>query len=286
MATKRKDIQPEIAPHILTSRAEAERYLREQIEKGTALLSQQISDSSGIHRLADDYNKWNDFNEELIRTLFAGERLLTEYQRHSYVGITIGGGDRERLQMYTEMTRRGIRELESIVQRLPLIPTNDRDQAPTYSRAQAGANRNVFVVHGHDDGMKQEVARFLQKLALVPVILHEQANQGRTIIEKFEGHADVGFAVVLLTPDDRGGPIDGGDPNQLRARQNVILELGYFIGALGRRNVCALYAQGVELPSDLSGVLYVPIDSGGAWRLQLAREIKASGIDIDLNDAI
>jgi len=107
------------------------------------------------------------------------------------------------------------------------------------------------------------------------------------MIEKFEGHAVVGYAIVLLTGDDRGGLADA-DPvtYRLRGRQNVILELGYFLGTLRRRNVAVLYEEGVEIPSDYEGVAYIPLDRGGAWRLLLAREMKAAGLDIDLNLAM
>jgi predicted nucleotide-binding protein len=145
--------------------------------------------------------------------------------------------------------------------------------------------REIFVVHGHDDGVKESVARFAEKLKLTPIILHEQADKGRTVIEKFLDHSKVEYAVVLLTPDDVGGPKDSAERNP-RARQNVILELGYFIGALGRRRVCALKGPGVEVPSDLAGVLYVDLDAAGAWQLRLAREMKEAGMDIDLNLAI
>ncbi|MGA2645760.1 MAG: nucleotide-binding protein [Candidatus Sulfotelmatobacter sp.] len=144
-------------------------------------------------------------------------------------------------------------------------------------------SRLVFLVHGHDDAVKESVARFLERLDLKPVILHEQPNQGKTVIEKFEAHSDVGFAVVLLTPDDVGGLASSPDKLSRRARQNVILELGYFIGRLGRAKVCALYKEGVEIPSDIHGVLYVPYDAGNGWRLQLANEIRAAGIAVDLN---
>lgn len=100
------------------------------------------------------------------------------------------------------------------------------------------ASNRVFVVHGRDDGAREAVSNVLLKLGLKPVILHEQANQGRTIIEKIEAHSDVHFAVVLLTPDDVGGMRE--HDLQPRARQNVLLELGYFVGLLGRKNVCAL----------------------------------------------
>ena len=144
-------------------------------------------------------------------------------------------------------------------------------------------SRRVFIVHGHDDGLKETVARYLTKLQLNPVVLHEQPNQGKTIIEKFEHHADVDFAVVLFTPDDVGHPADRQDLSRSRARQNVVLELGFFMGALGRHRVCVLHAGDIELPSDYSGVLYLPLDAGGAWRFLLAKEMKASGMQVDLN---
>lgn len=147
-------------------------------------------------------------------------------------------------------------------------------------------SRRVFVVHGHDDGTKETVARFLQTLKLVPIILHEQPNQGRTVIEKFEKHSDVAFAVVLLTPDDVGHSAREPEKVAPRARQNVVLEMGYFLGSLGRNRVCVLHSGGVEFPSDYAGVVYVAIDESGAWRLSLAREIKSSGIMVDLNNAM
>jgi predicted nucleotide-binding protein len=147
-------------------------------------------------------------------------------------------------------------------------------------------NRRVFVVHGHDEATKEAVARFLAKLDLEPIILHEQPNQGRTVIEKFEGHSEVDFAVILLTPDDVGHAAGAPDKVRPRARQNVLFELGYFIGRLGRSRVCALHKGNVEILSDYDGVVYIPMDDAGGWRLLLAREIKAARIDVDLNAAI
>lgn len=146
-----------------------------------------------------------------------------------------------------------------------------------------GQSRRVFVVHGHDDGLKEAVARYLSKLDLVPIVLHEQPNQGRTIIEKFEHHAEVDFAVVLCTPDDVGFPVGKQDQAKPRARQNVVLELGFFMAALGRQRVCVLHTGDLELPSDYSGVLYLPVDAAGAWRFLLAKEMKESGMQVDLN---
>jgi predicted nucleotide-binding protein len=115
------------------------------------------------------------------------------------------------------------------------------------------------------------------------IILHEQPNSGRTIIEKFEDYATrAGFAVVLLTGDDQGGSIGSGK-TEPRARQNVVFEMRFFIGALGRARVAVLYDKGVELPSDMSGVLYTERDAGGGWRMDLAREMDAAGLAVDLN---
>jgi predicted nucleotide-binding protein len=152
---------------------------------------------------------------------------------------------------------------------------------PQRDQLSNGSSR-VFIVHGHDGEAREAVARFVAKVGLNPVILHEQASAGQTIIEKLEKHGEVSFAIVLLTPDDLGATGTMLPPTlKARARQNVILELGYFIGTLGRNRVCVLYRPDVELPSDMLGVVYVPYDSSGSWRLGLARELKAAGLKID-----
>lgn len=143
-------------------------------------------------------------------------------------------------------------------------------------------SKKIFIVHGHDVAARESVARFIEKIGLEVVILHEQANQGRTIIEKVEANSDVGFAVVLLTPDDEGRSLGHGELEP-RARQNVLLELGYFIARLGRSNVCALKKGHVEIPSDFAGVVWTTMDENGAWRTELAKELKAAGYQIDWN---
>lgn len=143
--------------------------------------------------------------------------------------------------------------------------------------------KNVFVVHGHDDAMKEKTARFLSRLGLNPIILHEQPNEGRTIIEKFETYsAMASFAVILLTPDDVGGVAGASPVLKPRARQNVVLELGSFMGKLGRLKVCALHTGSVELPSDYQGVVYVQVDSAGAWKARLAQELVQAALPIEL----
>lgn len=166
-----------------------------------------------------------------------------------------------------------------------LKPSGKRPE--TAHQERLNDTNRIFIVHGRDEAAKSSVARFLEKLELKPVILHEQPNQGRTIIEKISDYSDVAFAVVLLTADDKGGLIScSSEELQLRARQNVIFELGYFIGKLERHRVCVLYKKGVEIPSDYKGVLFIPLDDADVWKSLLVKEMKESGIAIDMNKAI
>ena len=142
-------------------------------------------------------------------------------------------------------------------------------------------SNKVFIVHGHDREAYETVARFLKGIDFDPIILHEQANRGRTVIEKVEDNSDVSFAVVLLTPDDEGC-IKGGTPEP-RPRQNVLLELGYFMARLGRDKVCALKRGEVEIPSDFAGVVWEVMDDNGGWKQKLGRELQAAGHQIDWN---
>lgn len=144
----------------------------------------------------------------------------------------------------------------------------------------------VFIVHGHDESAQNKAARFVEKLGFEAIILHEKASSGRTIIEKIEHYSDVGFAIVLYTPDDVGNVKSEPDNLNVRARQNVVFEHGYLIGKLGRQNVSALVDGKLELPNDISGVVYISLDEGSAWQLQLAKEMKQSGYQIDMNKLI
>jgi predicted nucleotide-binding protein len=124
----------------------------------------------------------------------------------------------------------------------------------------------------------------VESIGFEAIILHEQTNRGRTIIEKFEAHSDVDFALSLLTPDDHGAGVDQKE-SRPRARQNVIMEWGYFIGHLGRSNVCALKKGDVELPSDIDGIVWEPFDKYGAWKQKLTKELEDAGFEIDWQKA-
>jgi predicted nucleotide-binding protein len=162
-------------------------------------------------------------------------------------------------------------------------------QKDTSTHIMKTASNQVFVVHGHDEEMKSTVARALEKLGLQPIILHEQPDKGRTVIEKFIGHSEVPFAIVLFSPDDMAYRVNAQpETARPRARQNVVLELGFFLGKLGRANVLVLHRQApnFELPSDYAGVLFKPFDANGAWRSELVRELKAAGFQVSADNLL
>ena len=145
-------------------------------------------------------------------------------------------------------------------------------------------SNKVFIVHGHDNEAKQEMARVLEKAGFEAIILHEQADGGLTVIEKIERYTDVAFAVVLYTECDLGRSKEADDNSEkYRARQNVVFEHGYLMGKLGRRNVCAIVKGNVETPGDISGVVYTPMDKNGAWIMQLGKNMKEAGLEVDFN---
>ena len=156
-------------------------------------------------------------------------------------------------------------------------------------KADTESSSRIFIVHGRNEAMKQTVARTIEKIGLAPIVLHEKPSKGRTIIEKFTDYSDVSFAVVLLSSDDVAYPKNQPPEHaKFRARQNVVFELGFFIGKLGRKRVLVLYEEDkdFEMPSDYSGVLYTPYDKAGRWQFDLVKELKACGYNVDANRLI
>jgi predicted nucleotide-binding protein len=184
----------------------------------------------------------------------------------------------------TEATGAVIDALKSFEARIASLETMlesrpDGRSAPSYSR-------RVFIVHGREDGLKNELARVLERLDFHPVILHEQPDRGQTIFAKLNLEmADIGYAFVLLTPDDVGSLNVPAPDLQHRARQNVVFEHGMFAAHLGPNRVCALRRGEVEMPSDLHGVIYKTIPDTGIQgvALEIANELKAAGYSVDVN---
>ena len=176
-----------------------------------------------------------------------------------------------------ELLNRAIRALEDKITDLGISQESAVD--PTEF------SKDVFIVHGHDDPAKMEVAHLIERAGLNAVILHEKPNAGRTIIEKFEKHGgSAGFAVVLLTPDDVGGPSRGD--LRPRARQNVIGEMFWFAGKLGRGRICALKKGDLEIPTDFAGIVYTDMDDRGTWKAKLLRELETAGYEVDWSKAL
>lgn len=256
--------------------------IAERIRLGEEIRDLEVRNESDLIRMRDEYRTWEEVSEQLLRIRFTTGKIADDFLPVAY----FGGGGRATFQEQRASTQRDIsrqlRKLHSITQQLNLF---ESEAGLTAAPGGGVIGTKVFIVHGHDGDAKYQVATFLEKiLGERPIILHEQPDRGRRIIEKFEAHASqIGFAVVLLTADDVGASkLEPG--TNARARQNVVFEHGFFVGKLGRERVVAIHEEGVELPSDLSGVLYQPL--GGNWQLGLARELKAAGISVDLSGAL
>lgn len=157
------------------------------------------------------------------------------------------------------------------------------NSAQSHPKVVARNKRKVFIVHGRDNEAKQEVSRFIEKLGLEAIVLHEQPSAGMTIIEKIEHYSnDADFALVLYTACDHGrGAHESNIHPRNRARQNVVFEHGYLMAKLGRENVCSLVKGDIETPNDISGVVYVPLDPSGAWKNEVVKELKVCGYAIN-----
>ena len=158
-------------------------------------------------------------------------------------------------------------------------PSNTQVLVSRDVRASVPTNdfSHVFIVHGRDEATKNTVARFVEHLGLKPIILEERPSKGKTMIEKFEANAEVSYAIVLMTADDTGA-FQEEDPEP-RARQNVIFELGFFVGKLGRERVCMLKKGSPQMPSNYYSVNFIAMD--GQWKWSLVRELKEAGLEID-----
>lgn len=295
MATSRKKIvqtAPQLPDALTTDKASFTAKLIDRIEKGKELVERSITNVQELELNETDFYKWNDYNSEYLKQTFNNEQ--NEYKRgydsvNQFLGM-FGSSERtpsEKLQRLKEKIGNKVEFLERLLEKVDLLKSDVEKPVPVVISQSTSHkdNHNIFIVHGHNTAVQLSVARTLEKLGLKPIILHEQPNAGRTIIEKFEANSNVGFAIILLTDDDEGKLKTEIDLKS-RARQNVVLELGYFIGKLGRDRVLPLHSEGVELPSDIHGLLYVPIDKADTWKFALVRELKAAGYSVDANSIL
>jgi predicted nucleotide-binding protein len=269
--------------------------VRKQIEdargEGAALLESAPENAIGLSEFRERYLSWESRASAVLETGFKVSGFMTTSPKDEFNGTAISLLDLkisaaaaiplERLPEVLTDIREKIRVLKSIDERLDVY------EAPTTAPAghPVTVNAPIFLVHGRDLQRRETVRRFLETVTdRTIVVLAEQPNRGQDLLGKLLSQAQqAGFAVVLLTADDLGGLED--DEPKPRARQNVVFELGLFVGLLGRDKVAALNDPRVEIPTDFSGVAYIPIE-GESWQIELARELKAAGIAVSLDRAI
>ncbi|MFX1442084.1 MAG: TIR domain-containing protein [Promethearchaeota archaeon] len=254
-------------------------------EKAIILLNNLIEEIKGTQ-----YDQRNGVIEKanmVVRKIFGSDSLnFKDFNNIQYGPVAVTFGDSHHTftsnwEKYDKKTM--ISKLSAYTEELRL----DLDDNTAEIAKKNYFPNQVFIVHGRDEELKEKIKNTLIKLDLEPIILHEQANKGRIILEKFEDHSNVGYAIVLLTPDDKGS-LKNDSTLKERARQNVVFEFGFFIGKLGRDHVFILYkeSESFEKPSDIDGLVYCNYDEKGAWKMRLVKEMKAIGYQIDANKLI
>jgi predicted nucleotide-binding protein len=245
----------------------------------------QIQRNQELETLKSGVRQWRDYNRTWLNRNLGGE-AAEEYEQASTHG-GFGGSDdpRTNLRFLREEIESEISKLQSIHDRLHFWAPQD-DSAYEDSAARPVPDGAIFIVHGSDTLRAERVARTVKEATgRETIILREQASLGQTLIEKFETHAaKASYAIIILTPDDEGGRKDEGN-HRPRARQNVILEMGYFYGILGRSRVSVLLFPGIEKPSDMDGIVYISFDDNGAWRTELFRELEHANVHVDMSRA-
>ncbi|CAM4080799.1 TIR domain-containing protein [Zobellia nedashkovskayae] len=271
---------------LIISNSEFKIDIQERIDIGNELLSRKGNSDEVFKKINSDLSAWNDYNKEYLKQQF--DKPNNEYfESYASAGYTMFGDIKSQIPGDFIGTAKALvsDKLDNLIKlrdKSNLLKSSVNNST-NISIKQSFSKTQVFIVHGHDDEAKTKTARFIEKLGFEAIILHEQASSSKTIIEKIEEYSNVGFGIVLYTPCDIGGK-NTKEPNLLsRARQNVVFEHGFLIGKIGRSNVCALVKGDLEIPNDISGVVYVQMDSGEAWKYTIAKEMQKIGYEVDMN---
>lgn len=286
MARKPTTVEEKIA-ELLVPVGEAELKLDDRVKKGKELLNSTITNRVEYEEVENKYYKWDNFNNELLKRLFTTDEYKREYSWWGVMSMSYGEPSlSEKVSKLIDKLKDKIQRLETIIEKLELIPTVGNIKLDDSVRSKILiTNKKVFVVHGRDELAKTNLETLLHEMGLETIVLHRQADEGQTIIEKFEKHSDVGYAFILLTPDEiayfthEDSLPDADRKKEKRARANVIFEFGYFVGKLGRQKVCCVYTGDVSLPSDVSGMIYKKyISSVEEVAYSITKDLKAVGI--------
>jgi predicted nucleotide-binding protein len=258
------------------------KVLEQLLDKGYSFNFQNFSTKSEYgypKALSHEYNSWVAKVDTVLLTIFGKNSPVYEmYKKNENYKVL--GNDSDKFE---NQISKILGAITAGIELLSFMSNQSKEED------KFKGNNKVFIVHGHDEQLKNQTSVFLSSLGLEPIVLHRQADEGMTVIEKFEKHSNVGFAFVLLTPDDIGYPVkeeqesDQDRSKEARARQNVIFEFGYFVGKLGRGRVCCLYKEGVTLPNDVSGYLYKKVNQDiEEVAFSILKDLKAVGIEASI----
>jgi predicted nucleotide-binding protein len=262
--------------------------LDQRVKIGQELYDRKINTQEEFSKIKEEYSEWDDWNSEYLKQAFNIEQneYRSDYDNSEPIIFRMMKRQTptQDLMDFKEKVKRKTAVLKKLRKKSDLLKVNITLVAPEKLESVEVDKSKVFIVHGHDEEIKTKAARFVEKLGFEAIILHEQASSSKSIIEKIERYSDVGFAIILYTPCDLGSKNKENEKLKTRARQNVVFEHGFFIGKIGRENVCALVKEDTETPNDISGVVYISIDEAGGWMLSVAKEMKESGFEIDMNN--
>lgn len=221
-----------------------------------------------------DFKAWKTDVQLCLSGLYGEKSIqLKNFNSRQFSPILIGGN--------TDWHGPYVRDLETTQKEFERYIGDFEDECEKVSVNKKGTSNNkVFIVHGHDGELKERVARRLEQQGIEAIILSEQANRGKTIIEKLEAYSDVHVAIALFTQDDLGASKEEKENEKYRARQNVVFEAGYFMGYLGRENTIIIVDENVEIPGDLAGMVYTTKEN---WEFEMLKELNAAGMKIDMN---
>lgn len=299
MAKKKQDMELPVASTLVKSREEVKSLLEAQIEAADPILAMEVGKSAKYNYDMFGASRSRGFEydevqkDEFLRQLQVWNNMCREIFIRSFEhpnNKDLAGFDNNTpiyiisdiVEEYKSSVRDKIAYIKGFIQRMSIIPCKFESQTVMAAKSN-NETKKIFIVHGHDCNTRNEAELLVKQLGFEPVVLFKKPNMGDTIIEKLlRESSEAAFSIVLYTKCDEGKAVEDKDLKP-RARQNVVFEHGLMCGLLGRKRVVALVEEGVEIPGDLSGVVYITLDNTQRWQFDVAREMKASGLAVDLN---